>query len=175
MPFQTSHQTVRSCKSTPTPTTHLSDSSSRFSTTRSKLQSLQLRNVLFWPIGVFKGLRPLEFIHPPVSGHLPREPVARDPVHREFSILPDSKYAYIVAPQRNPRQLRATSDVVSICLHLINVPTTTNIGIVRSFCDVAGPGVNFFFYLHAGLPWIKFLDGTHYVTVSSMVILCPSR
>ena len=139
-----------------------------------KLQSLQLRNVPFWPTGVFKDLTHLEFINgvstlplftPLLLDILHESPLLETLSVENCCILPDSRYVCVVAPLRNLRRLRATSDAVSNFLHLIDVPPTTNIEIVRSFCDVAGPGVNVLSCLHTGLPWIGFLDGTHDVTV----------
>ena len=138
-----------------------------------KLQSLQLRNVPFWPKGMFKGLRHLEFINgaqtlplfiPLILDVLHASPLLETLSIDNCCILPDPRYVCTVAPLHNLRRLRTTSDVVSNFLHLIDVPSTTNIEIVRSFCEVAEP-VNALSCLHAGLPWINFLDGTQDVTI----------
>ncbi|KAF9647724.1 hypothetical protein BDM02DRAFT_3129556 [Thelephora ganbajun] len=139
-----------------------------------KLQSLQLRNVPFWTTGMFKGLRHLEFVNGvqtlPLFIPLVLDVIHASPLLETLSIetcciLPDPRYVCTVAPLPNLQRLRATSDAVSKFLHFIDVPVSTNIEIVRSFCEVAGPGLNVLSCLHTGLPWINFLDGTKDVTV----------
>ena len=88
-----------------------------------KLQSLRPRNVAFWSMGMFKGLK---------HSSLPMEP---------------KRY---LCPSRC-----VTSDAISKVLHLIPVPSSANIEIDRSFCDVSDqPGANVLSCLHADLPWI---------------------
>ena len=139
-----------------------------------KLQSLQLRNVPFWPVGTFKGLRHLEFINGvqtlPLFIPLILDILYESPLLETLSIencctLSDHRYVCTVAPMHNLRRLRVTSDAVSKFLHFIDVPSTANIEIVRSFCEVAGPGANVLSCLHQDLPWINFLDGTQDVTI----------
>jgi hypothetical protein len=139
-----------------------------------KLQSLQLRNVPFWPVGMFNGLRHLEFIDgvqtlplfiPLVLDVLQASPLLETLSIENHCVLPDPRYVCAVAPLPNLRRLRVASDAVSTILHLIDVPPSANIEIVRSFCEVAGPGLNALSCLHTGLPWINFLDGTQDVTV----------
>lgn len=139
-----------------------------------KLRSLQLRNVPFWSLGMFKDLRHLEFINgvktlplfiPLILDILHESPMLETLSIENCCILPDPRYVCTVAPLLNLRRLRATSDAVSNFLHLIDVPPTTNIGIVRSFCEVTGHGLNVLSCLHADLPWISFLDGNQDVTV----------
>ena len=138
-----------------------------------KLQSLQLRNVPFWPKGMFKGLRHLEFINgaqtlplfiPLILDVLHASPLLETLSIDNCCIIPDPRYVCTVAPLHHLRRLRATSDVVSNFLHLIDVPSTTSIEVVRSFYEVVGP-VNALSCLHADLPWINFLDGTQDVIV----------
>ena len=139
-----------------------------------KLQSLQLRNVPFWSAGAFRGLRHLEFINgvqtlplfiPLILDILHESPSLETLSIENCCVLPDPRYVCAVAPLRNLRRLRATSDAVSKFLHFIDVPPSANVEIVRSFCDVAGPGVNVLSCLHTGLPWINFLDGTQDITL----------
>ena len=139
-----------------------------------KLRSLQLRNVPFWPVGMFGGLRNLDFIHGvqtlPLFVPLVLDVLQASPLLETLSIesccdLPDPRYLCAVAALPNLRRLRVTSDAISKVLHLIDVPPSANIEMVRSFCEVAGPGLNVLSCLHAGLPWINFLDGTQDVTV----------
>lgn len=139
-----------------------------------KLQSLQLRNVPFWSMGMFKGLRHLEFINgvqtlplfiPLVLDILHESPLLETLSIENCCTLADPRYVCTVAPMHNLRRLRATSDAVSSFLHLIDIPPSTNIEIVLSFCEVVGPGVNVLSCLHSGLPWINFLDGTQDVTL----------
>ena len=140
-----------------------------------KLRSLQLRNVPFWSIGMFKGLRHLEFINgvqtlplfiPLVLDILHESPLLETLLIENCCALSDPRYLCTVATMHNLRRLRVTSDAVSNFLHLIDIPPSTNVEIVRSFCDVAGPSVNALSCLHTGLPWINFLDGTQDVTVT---------
>ena len=139
-----------------------------------KLRSLQLRNVPFWSVGMFKGLRHLEFINgvqtlplfiPLILDTLQASPLLETLSIENCCILPDSQYAYNVAPLPHLRRLRATSDAVSKILHLIDIPFSASIEIAHSFCEVSGLGVNVLSCLHPGLPWINFLDGTQDVTV----------
>ena len=139
-----------------------------------KLQSLQLRNVPFWATGMFQGLRHLEFINgaqtlplfvPLVLDVLLTSPLLETLFIENCCVLPDARYLCNIAPLPNLRWLRVTSDAVSKILHLIDLPSTANIEIVRSFCEVTGPGVNVLSCLHTGLPWFNFLDGTQDVTV----------
>ena len=139
-----------------------------------KLRSLQLRNVPFWPVGMFRGLRHLEFIRgvqtlpsfvPLVLDTLQASPLLETLSIENYCILPDSRYTCAVAALPNLRRLRVTSDAISKILHFIDVPPSANIEMVRSFCEVAGPGSNVLSCLHPGLPWINFLDGTQDVTV----------
>jgi len=139
-----------------------------------KLQSLRLRNIPFWAMGMFKGLRHLEFtngVHtlplfiPLVLDILHESPLLETLTIENCCTLPDPRYACTVAPLSNLRRLRAISDAVSNFLHLIDIPPSANVEIVRSFCEVTGLGVNVLSCLHAGLPWINFLDGTQDVTL----------
>ena len=139
-----------------------------------KLQSLQLRNVPFWSMGMFRDLRHLEFVNGaltlPVFVPLILDVLQASPLLETLSIenscvLPDARYVCTVAPLPNLRWLRVTEDAVSKVLHLIDVPPSANIEIVRYFCEVAGPSVNVLSCLHAGLPWIHFLDGTQDITI----------
>lgn len=139
-----------------------------------KLQSLQLRNVPFWPMGMFKGLRHLEFITgaqtlplfiPLVLDALQASPLLETLFIENCCVLPDPRYLCAIAALPNLRRLRVTSDAVSKILHLIDLPPSANIELVRPFCEVAGPGLNVLSCLHAGLPWINFLDGIQNVTI----------
>ena len=139
-----------------------------------KLQSLQLRNIPFWAMGMFKGLRHLEFTNgvrtlplfiPLVLEILHESPLLETLTIENCCTLPDPRYSCTVAPLPNLRRLRATSDAVSNFLHLIYIPPCANVEIVRSFCEVTGPGVNILSCLHAGLPWINSLDGTQDITL----------
>ena len=58
-----------------------------------------------------------------------------------------------------------TSDAASKIFRLIDVPSSVNIEMTRSFYGVSEPGVNLLSCLHADLLWIKFLDETRDVTV----------
>ena len=138
------------------------------------LRSLQLRNVPFWPMGMFKDLRHLEFINgaqtlplfiPLILDVLHASPLLNTLLIDTCCILPDPRYVCTVATLPNLRRLRVTSDAVSKLLHLIDVPSSANIEISRSFCDVTEPGVNVLSCLHPDLPWINFLDETQEVTV----------
>jgi len=139
-----------------------------------KLRSLQLRNVPFWTMGMFKGLRHLEFINgvqtlplfvPLILDILQGSPLLETLSIENCCILPDTRYVCTVAPLPHLRRLRVTSDAVSSFIHLIDVPPSANIELVRSFCEVAEPGANVLSCLHAGLPWINFLDGTQDVAI----------
>ena len=139
-----------------------------------KLRSLQLRNVPFWSTGMFQGLTHLEFLDGvqtlPLFIPLVLDVIHASPLLETLSIesrciLSDPRYVCNVAPLPNLRRLRVASDAVSQFLHLIDVPPSTNIEIIRSFCQVAEPGINALSCLHAGLPWIDFLDGTEDVTI----------
>jgi len=139
-----------------------------------KLQSLRLSNVPFWTMGMFKGIKHLEFtngVHTlPLFMPLVLEILHESPLLETLAIencctLPDPRYVCTVAPLPNLHRLRATSDAVSNFLHLIDIPPSTNIEIVRSFCEVTGPGINILSCLHPGLPWINFLAGTQDITV----------
>ena len=139
-----------------------------------KLHSLQLRNIPFWAMGMFKNLRNLEFTSGvqtlPLFIPLVLEILHESPLLERLTIencctLPDPRYACTVVPLSNLRRLRATSDAVSNFLHLIDIPPSANVEIVRSFCEVTGPGVNILSCLHSGLPWINFLDGIQDITV----------
>ena len=139
-----------------------------------KLRSLQLRNVPFWSIGMFKGLKHLEFANgaqtlplfiPLILDVLQASPLLETLFIETCCVLPDPRYVCTVATLPNLRRLRVTSDAVSKVLHLIDVPPSANIEIARSFCDVAEPGVNVLSCLHPDLPWINFLDGVRDVTI----------
>ena len=139
-----------------------------------KLHSLQLRNVPFWSAGMFKDLRHLELINGvqtlPLFIPLVLEVLHESPLLETLSIEsycspPDNRYKCPVAPLPNLRWLRVASDAVLEFLHLIDVLPSTNIEIVRSFCEVAGTGENLLSCLHAGLPWLNFLDGTQDLTI----------
>ena len=139
-----------------------------------RLRSLQLRNVPFWSTGMFKGLRHLEFINGvetlPLFIPLILDVLHASPLLESLSIesccnFADDRYASNVASLHSLRRLRVTSDAVSKFLHLIDIPPSTNIEIVRPFREVAGRGANVLSCLHSDLPWIKFLDGTQDVTI----------
>lgn len=139
-----------------------------------KLQSLQLRNVPFWSRGMFQGLRHLEFINgiqtltlfiPLVLDVLHASPLLETLSIESHCVLSDSRHVCDVAPLHSLRQLRLASDAASKFLPLVDVPSSTNIEIVRSFCEVAGPGVNVLSCLDPDLPWINFLDGVRDVTI----------
>ena len=145
-----------------------------FNSSLPKLHSLRLRNVPFWPMMMFKGLRHLEFINgvqtlplfiPLILDVLHSSPLLETLFIESCCNLSDTRYACHVASLPNLRRLRVTSDAVSKFLHLIDVPPSTNIKIVRSFCEVAGTGENVLSCLHADLPWINFLDGTQDLTI----------
>ena len=80
-----------------------------------------------------------------------------------------------VATLPDLRRLRVTSDAVSRILHLIDMPSSADIEIICSFCNVSDPGVNVFSCLHADLPWIKFLDETRDVTVLHRRHVCQGE
>lgn len=139
-----------------------------------KLDSLQLRNVPFWPAGMFKGLRHLEFISEvktlPLSIPLILDVLHASPLLETLSIegfcnVSSGRHVCPVAPLPNLQRLHVSSEAVLKFLHLIDVPPSTHIEIVRSFCEVARTGENVISCLHAGLPWIKFLDGTQDLTI----------
>ena len=139
-----------------------------------KLQSLRLRNVPFWSMGMFKGLRHLEFINgaqtlplfiPLILDVLQASPSLETLSVENGCILPDPRYVCAVASLPNLRRLRVTSDAVLKILHLIDLPLSADIEIARSFCEVSDPGLNVLSCLHTGLPWFNFLDGTRDVTV----------
>ena len=66
------------------------------------------------------------------------------------------------------------SDAVSKLLHFADVPSTTNIEITRSFCDVTEPGVNVLSCLHPDLPWISFWMGHGVLPLFSTPTSCLS-
>lgn len=139
-----------------------------------KLQSLQLRNVPAWPMGMFKGLTHLEFINgehnvslsvPLMLNALHASPLLETLSIESRRLLTDSRYPCNVAPLHRLRRLRMASDAVSKFLHLVDIPPSANVEVVRSFCEVMGPGANVLSCLHADLPWIDFLDGTQDVII----------
>ena len=139
-----------------------------------KLQSLQLRNVPFWSMGIFQGLKRLEFMDgvqtPPLFIPLILDVLHASPLLETLFIetcctLPDHRYVCNAATLPDLRRLHVISDAVSKLLHLIDVPPAANIEIARYFCDVTEPGVNILSCLHADLPWINFLGETGDITV----------
>jgi hypothetical protein len=88
-----------------------------------KLQSLQLWNVPFWSMGMFKGLRHLEFISgvqtlplfvPLILDVLHVSPLLETLFVETCCVLPGHRYMCTVATLPNLRQLRTTLDVVSM-------------------------------------------------------------
>ena len=139
------------------------------------LHSLQLRDVSSWRMGMFKGLGHFKFLSRtptiPLSIPLALDVLHASPLLETLSIEgycdpPDPEYVCQVARLSNLRQLRVVSDAVSEFLHLIDVPPSTNIEIVRSLREVPGTDHNVLSCLHPGLPWINLLDGTRDLTIS---------
>ena len=130
-----------------------------------KLQSLQLRDVPFWLMGIFQGLKHLEFMDgaqtlplfiPLILDVFHVGPLLRTLFIETCCNPPDYRYVCSVAALPNIRRLRVTSDAVSKLFHFIDVPPSANIEIAPSFCDVTEPGVNVLSCLRADLPWINF-------------------
>ena len=125
-------------------------------------------------MGMFKGLRRLEFADgaqtlplfiPLILDVLQASPLLETLFIETCCTLPDPRYVCTVATLPSLRRLRVTSETVSKVLHLTDVPPSANIGITRSFCDVAEPGVNVLSRVHTDLPWINLLDEVRGVTI----------
>ena len=126
-------------------------------------------------MGMFNGLKHLEFAGggvqtfplfiPWILNVLQASPPPETLFIETCCILPDPQYVCTVATLPNLRSLRVTWDAVSKVLHLVEVPSSVNIEIARSFFDVTEPGANVLSCLHANLPWIDFLYGARTVTV----------
>ena len=79
------------------------------------------------------------FVHPVGFRYPPSEPIARDVVHRNLLYSSRASICVYRCYLPNLRRLHVTSDSVSRVLHLIAVPSSADIEIARSFCNVAEP------------------------------------
>ena len=149
-----------------------------------KPRSLQLRNVPFWSMGVFKGLGHLEFINgaqtmpsfiPLILGVLQTSPLLKRLFIGTCCLLSHPRYVCAIVTLPNLRRLRVTSDAISKIFRLIDMPSSVNIEIARSFYDVSEPGVNVPSCLHADLLWINFWIKHGMLLFSSTPMPCPSR